>query len=51
MHPFLSTLDKLLGQLGIYTTWLFSIAYLQKQMRIFQYFYATFWAVITYISY
>ena len=28
-------LDKLLGQLGIYATWLSSIAYLQKQLRIF----------------
>ena len=33
-----SALDKLLGQLGIYTTWLSSIAYLQKQLRIFIYF-------------
>ena len=33
-----STLDKLLGQLGNYATWLFSIAYLQKQLRIFIYF-------------
>ena len=31
----LSTLDKLLGQLGIYATWLSSIAFLQKQLRIF----------------
>ena len=31
----LSALDKLLGQLGIYATWLSSIAYLQKQLRIF----------------
>ena len=30
-----SALDKLLGQLGIYATWLSSIAYLQKQLRIF----------------
>ena len=44
---FLSALDKLLGQLGIYTTWLSSIAYLQKQLRIFIYFYATFFSVIT----
>ena len=43
----LSALDKLLGQLGIYATWLSSIAYLQKQLRIFIYFYATFLAVIT----
>ena len=44
----ISTLDKLLGQLGIYTTWLSSIAYLQKQLRIFIYiFYATFFSVIT----
>ena len=33
-----STLDKLLGQLGIYATWLSSIAYLQKQLRIFIFF-------------
>ena len=39
----LSALDKLLGQLGIYATWLSSIAYLQKQLRIFIYFFfATF---------
>ena len=43
---FNSALDKLLGQLGIYATWLSSIASLQKQLRIF---YATFLAVITYI--
>ena len=30
-----SALDKLWGQLGIYATWLSSIAYLQKQLRIF----------------
>ena len=30
-----SALDKLLGQLGIYATWLSSIGYLQKQLRIF----------------
>ena len=43
-----SALDKLLGQLGIYATWLSSIAYLQKQLRIFIYFfYATFFSVIT----
>ena len=30
-----SALDKLLGQLGIYPIWLSSIAYLQKQLRIF----------------
>ena len=45
----LSTLDKLLGQLGIYATWLSSIAYLQKQLRIFIYFYATFLAVIAHV--
>ena len=39
-----STLDKLLGQLGIYATWLSSIAYLQKQLRIFNFFYATFFS-------
>ena len=38
----ISALDKLLGQLGIYATWLSSIAYLQKQLRIFIFFYATF---------
>ena len=30
-----SALDKLLVQLGIYATWSSSIAYLQKQLRIF----------------
>ena len=33
-----SALDKHLGQLGIYATWLSSIAYLQKQLRIFFFF-------------
>ena len=33
-----SALDKLLGQLGIYATWLSSIAYSQKQLRIFIFF-------------
>ena len=33
-----SALDKLLGQLGIYATWLSSIAYLQKQLSIFIFF-------------
>ena len=43
-----SALDKLLGQLGIYATWLSSIAYLQKQLRIFIFFDATFsFSVIT----
>ena len=43
-----SALDKLLCQLGIYATWLSSIAYLQKQLRIFIFFYATFsFSVIT----
>ena len=43
-----SALDKLLGQLGTYATWLSSIAYLQKQLRIFIFFYATFFfSVIT----
>ena len=37
-----SALDKLLGQSGIYATWLSSIAYLQKQLRIFIFFYARF---------
>ena len=31
----ISALDKLLGQLGNYATWLSSIAYSQKQLRIF----------------
>ena len=35
----LSALDKLLGKLGIYATWLSSIAYLQKQLRIFIFFF------------
>ena len=35
---YISALDKLLGQLGIYATWLSSIAYLQKQLRIFIFF-------------
>ena len=43
-----SALDKLLGQLGIYATCLSSIAYLQKQLRIFLK-YAMFLAVITYV--
>ena len=34
----LSALDKLFGQLGIYATWLSSIAYLQKQLHIFIFF-------------
>ena len=34
-----SALDKFFGQLGIYATWLSSIAYLQKQLRIFIYFF------------
>ena len=34
----ISALDKLLGQLGIYATWLSSIAYLQKQLRILIFF-------------
>ena len=41
-----STLDKLLGQLGTYATWLSSIAYLQKQLRIFIIFYATFFSSV-----
>ena len=40
---FNSALDKLLGQLGIYATWLSSIAYLQKQLRIFYIFTPRFW--------
>ena len=43
-----SDLDKLLGQLGINATWSSSIAYLQKQLRIFIFFfYATLFSVIT----
>ena len=42
-----SALDKLLGQLDIYATWLSSIVYLQKQLRIFIFFYATLFSVIT----
>ena len=43
-----SALDKLLGQLGIYATWLSSIAYLQKQLRIFIFFLRhIFFSVIT----
>ena len=38
-----SALDKLLGQLGIYATWLSLIAYLQKQF----FFYTTIFSVIT----
>ena len=41
-----SALDKLLGQLGTYATWLSSIAYLQKQLRIFIFFYATFFSSV-----
>ena len=44
-----SALDKLLGQLGIYATWLSSIAYLQKQWHIFIFVYATFLTVITHV--
>ena len=44
--PF-SALDKLLGQLGTYATWLSSIAYLQKQLRIFIFFTPCLFAVIT----
>ena len=48
MVPYYSALDKLLGQLGIYATWLSSIAYLQKQLRIFIYFFMSrFFSVIT----
>ena len=42
-----SALDKLLGQLCIYATWLSSIAYLQKQLRIFIFFMPRFFSVIT----
>ena len=41
-----SALDKLLGQLGTYATWLSSIAYLQKQLDIFIFFYATFFSSV-----
>ena len=43
----LSDLDELLGQLGIYATWLSLIAYLQKQLRIFKKNYTTLFSVIT----
>ena len=49
LPSFTSALDKLLGQLGIYATWLSSIAYLHKQLCILIYFYATFLAVITHV--
>ena len=42
-----SALDKLLGQLGIYATWLSSIAYLQKQLHIFNIFTPRFFSVIS----
>ena len=45
----LSALDKLLGQLGIYATWLSSIANLQKQLRISKKIYTTFVSVITHV--
>ena len=44
-----SALDKLMGLLGIYATWLSSIAYLQNNCVFFYIFYATFLAVITYV--
>ena len=47
MDCFYSALDKLLGQLGIYATWLSSMAYLQKQLRIFILFTPRFFSVIT----
>ena len=47
----LSALDKILGQLGTYATWLSSIAYLQKQLRIFIFFMPHFFSVITPFSY
>ena len=43
-----SALDKLLGQLGIYATWLSSIAYLQKQLRIFIFFTPSFFFFCNY---
>ena len=47
-----SALDKLLGQLGLYATWLSSIAYLQKQLCIFIFFLRhVFFPLITHISY
>ena len=45
----ISALDKLLGQLGFYATSLSSIAYLQKQLRIFYIFLLHVFAVITYV--
>ena len=35
-----------MGQLGIYATWLSSIAYLQKQLRIFIFFYPPFFCLL-----
>ena len=46
LHICVSALEKLVGQLGIYATWLSSIAYLQKQLSIF---YATFFTVVTHV--
>ena len=46
-----SVLDKLLGQLGIYATWLSSIAYLQKLLRIFYIFTPRFWQWLHTFSY
>ena len=42
-----SALDKLLGHLGIYATWLSSIAYLQKTIAYFHIFTPHFFSVIT----
>ena len=39
----ISALDKLLGQLGNYATWLSLIGYLQEQLHIFYFFTPRFW--------
>ena len=44
-----SALDKLLGQLGIYATWLSSIPCLQKQLCILKEIYNTLFSVITHV--
>ena len=41
IRVYTSVLDKLLGQVGLYATCLSSIGYLQKQLCIFIFFYAT----------
>ena len=46
LRSYRSALDKLLGELGIYATWLSLIGYLQKQLGIFIFFYATFFFLL-----